>query len=125
MIKEFDAVIIGSGPCGIGCAEVLAEAGISFAVVESYIPGGKVNIAPRVDNYPFEKEISGPDLAMKFADRLFKLKVPFINKEVKTNNKNGQNSEKSKPVTILNNVYETPVDNNLILLLNRLHTINV
>ena len=78
----YETLIIGSGPCGIGCACKLKEAGIDFAVIESYIPGGKVNIAPRVDNYPHEFQIPGPDLAMKFAKRLMDLKVEFINKEV-------------------------------------------
>lgn len=82
MTKEFEAVIIGSGPCGVGAGEVLAKNGIDFAIVESYIPGGKINIAPRVDNYPFEHEISGVDLAMKFAERMFNLNVPFINSKV-------------------------------------------
>ena len=68
--------------CGVGCACKLHEAGIDFAVIESYIPGGKVNICPRVDNYPREFQIPGPDLAMKFAKRLMDLKAPFINKEV-------------------------------------------
>lgn len=80
----YECLIIGSGPCGIGCACKLKENGVDFAVIESYIPGGKINIAPRVDNYPFEHQIPGPDLAMKFAQRLFDLKVPFINKEVKS-----------------------------------------
>ncbi|MCQ2776531.1 MAG: FAD-dependent oxidoreductase [Bacilli bacterium] len=78
----YETLIIGSGPCGIGCACKLKEAGIDFAVLESYIPGGKINIAPRVDNYPHEFQIPGPDLAMKFVNRLMDLKVPFINKEV-------------------------------------------
>lgn len=88
MIKEFEVVIIGSGPCGVGAAEKLHEAGVNFAIVESYVPGGKVNIAPRVDNYPFEHEISGVDLAMKFVERMFKLNVPFINSGVKSLTKN-------------------------------------
>lgn len=78
----YETLIIGSGPCGVGCACKLHEAGIDFAVIESYIPGGKVNICPRVDNYPREFQIPGPDLAMKFAKRLMDLKAPFINKEV-------------------------------------------
>lgn len=78
----YETLIIGSGPCGVGCACKLKEAGVDFAVIESYIPGGKINIAPRVDNYPHEFQIPGPDLAMKFAQRLMDLKTPFINKEV-------------------------------------------
>lgn len=84
----YETLIIGSGPCGIGCACKLKENNIDFAVIESYIPGGKINIAPRVDNYPFEHQIPGPDLAVKFAKRLSDLKMPFINKEVVSLTKN-------------------------------------
>lgn len=80
--KIYQCIIIGGGPCGVGAAEVLKAANVDFAVVEFSMPGGKVNIAPRVDNYPNEYQISGPDLAMKFAMRLMALKAPLITKEV-------------------------------------------
>ena len=69
-MKKFDAIIIGAGPCGIGAALKLKEAGINFAIIDGSTPGGKVNIAPRVDNYPGFKEIPGPDLAFKLFERL-------------------------------------------------------
>ena len=82
MNKVYDSVIIGAGPSGIGCALALKAKGYDIALIEKSTPGGKVNIAPRVDNYPHEFQIPGPDLAMKFATRLMDLKMPFINKEV-------------------------------------------
>lgn len=69
-MKQYDVVIIGAGPCGIGAALKLKEAGVNFAIIDGSTPGGKINIAPRVDNYPGEKEIPGPDLAFKFFERL-------------------------------------------------------
>ena len=69
-MKTFDAIIIGAGPCGIGAALKLHEAGVNFAIIDGGTPGGKVNIAPRVDNYPGFKEIPGPDLAFKLFERL-------------------------------------------------------
>ena len=69
-MKKFDAIIIGAGPCGIGAALKLKEAGVDFAIIDGSTPGGKVNIAPRVDNYPGYKEIPGPDLAFKLFERL-------------------------------------------------------
>lgn len=69
-MEKFDCIIIGAGPCGIGSALKLHEAGINFAIIDGGTPGGKVNIAPRVDNYPGCKEIPGPDLAFKFYERL-------------------------------------------------------
>ena len=69
-MQKFDCLIIGAGPCGIGAALKLKEAGINFAIIDGSTPGGKVNIAPRVDNYPGFKEIPGPDLAFKLYEKL-------------------------------------------------------
>ena len=68
--KIYDSIIIGAGPSGISCALKLKEAGLDFLLIEGSMPGGKVNIAPRVDNYPGKKEIPGPDLAYWFFERL-------------------------------------------------------
>ena len=65
-MKLFDTLILGAGPCGIRSAIILKEAGLDIAVIEGSTPGGKINIAPRVDNYPGFTKIPGPDLAMEF-----------------------------------------------------------
>ena len=70
MNKVFDCVIIGAGPSGIGCAIELKKKGFDVVLIEKSMPGGKVNIAPRVDNYPGQHEIPGPDLAMIFYQRV-------------------------------------------------------
>lgn len=70
MNREYDVIIIGCGPAGIGAGIELKKAGISFAIIEKAMPGGKVNIAPRVDNYPGFTKIPGPDLAMEFYSRV-------------------------------------------------------
>ena len=82
MSKVFDCVIIGAGPSGIGCALALKEKGFDIALVEKGMPGGKVNIAPRVDNYPGQHEIPGPDLAMVFYQRVFDNQINFIGDEI-------------------------------------------
>ena len=69
-MNKHDCLIIGAGPCGIGAALKLKEAGVDFLIIDGSTPGGKVNIAPRVDNYPGFKEIPGPDLAFKLIERL-------------------------------------------------------
>lgn len=58
-----DVIVIGLGPGGMGISETLIQENIDVLVIEKSMPGGKVNIAPRVDNYPGYKEIAGPDLA--------------------------------------------------------------
>lgn len=77
-MKKYDAVIIGSGPCGIGAALKLKEAGVNFALIDGSTPGGKVNIAPRVDNYPGFKQIPGPDLAFKLYERLLNNDISIV-----------------------------------------------
>lgn len=77
-MNKFDCIIIGAGPCGIGAALKLKEAGVNFALIDGGTPGGKVNIAPRVDNYPGHKEIPGPDLAFVFYQRLLDNDIAII-----------------------------------------------
>ena len=88
-MKKYDALIIGCGPAGIGAALILKEAGINFAIIEKSTPGGKVNIAPRVDNYPRQHEIPGPDLAMIFYQRILDNNIELIGDEVTSLTKDG------------------------------------
>ena len=82
MSKVFDCVIIGAGPTGIGAAIALKKEGFDIALIEKSMPGGKVNIAPRVDNYPGQHEIPGPDLAMIFYQRILDNQINFIGDEI-------------------------------------------
>ena len=82
MDKVFDCLIIGAGPCGIGTALKLKEANLEVAIIERGPIGGKINIAPRVDNYPGETKIPGPDLAFKFYLRAKGAGISIIGDEV-------------------------------------------
>lgn len=77
-MRTFETIIIGAGPCGIRTAVILKNAGVDVVVIEGSTPGGKINIAPRVDNYPGYKMISGPDLAVEFFNRLNDANVEMI-----------------------------------------------
>lgn len=77
-MRTFDTLIIGAGPCGIRTSIILKEAGVDVAIIEGAAPGGKINIAPRVDNYPGYKMISGPDLAVEFFSWLNQAGVEMI-----------------------------------------------
>ena len=89
-MERFDCLIIGAGPCGIGAALKLHEAGVNFGIIDGGTPGGKVNIAPRVDNYPGTKEIPGPDLAFKFYERLLDKGISIIGENVVSLEKEGE-----------------------------------
>ena len=82
MEKIYECLIIGSGPCGVGAAINLIQNGVDVAIIEMSTPGGKINIAPRVDNYPGFKKIPGPELAVHFYQRVMDAKVPFIGDEI-------------------------------------------
>ena len=77
-MKIYDTLILGAGPCGIRTAIILKEAGLDIAVIEGSTPGGKINIAPRVDNYPGFTKIPGPDLAVEFFNWLNNAGVEMI-----------------------------------------------
>lgn len=98
MMENYEAIILGAGPCGIGAALKLKEAGINFAIIDGGTPGGKVNIAPRVDNYPGFKEIPGPDLAFKLFERL-------MNKDISITADNILSLEKEGDLFILKGEY--------------------
>ena len=89
MNNIYDTLVIGAGPSGIGAAIKLHQQGIKVAVIEMSTPGGKINIAPRVDNYPGQKEIPGPDLAVIFFTRLMDAGVEFIGDEITSLEKEG------------------------------------
>ena len=89
-MQKFDCLIIGAGPCGIGAALKLHEAGVNFAIIDGSTPGGKVNIAPRVDNYPGFKEIPGPDLAFKLFERLMNAGISITGDTIVSLEKDGE-----------------------------------
>lgn len=87
MKKHYSCIIIGAGPCGMGAALALKKEGVDFIIVEKGPVGGKVNIAPRVDNYPRQYQIPGPDLAFLFYQRLKEAEVEIVSDEVISINK--------------------------------------
>ena len=89
MSKVYDSLIIGSGPCGIGAGLYLHNIGKDVAIIEKSTPGGKINIAPRVDNYPRQEPIAGPDLAVKFFNRVLDNNLPFIGDDISSLTKEG------------------------------------
>lgn len=78
----YDCLIVGSGPCGITVAVRLKEAGIKCAIIEYSTPGGKINIAPRVDNLPGYYQIPGPQLAMEFFKKIMDHQIEMIYDQV-------------------------------------------
>ena len=83
-MNHYEYVVIGMGPAGIQIALHLFNAHKNVVIIEKGTPGGKVNIAPRIDNYPGYPEINGPDLAFVLFNRIMEKDVPAIYDEVKS-----------------------------------------
>jgi len=66
--QAYDAVVIGSGPSGLAAAIYLLRANLKILVLEAEKPGGRLNDAKLIENYPGFESISGSELA----DRMVK-----------------------------------------------------
>lgn len=92
---EYDVLIIGAGPGGLGAAIYGVRAGLNIAVIEkSPISGGQVLTTYEVDNYLGFPEINGSELCGKFREHADRLRVPFIEAEVIEIKNNSQSNRK-------------------------------
>lgn len=79
---KFKAGIIGSGVAGMTLAIYLKRAGIDFVLIEARRPGGQINFAPLVENFPSYEKISGRELSQKIYSQVQALNVNYLNDEV-------------------------------------------
>lgn len=91
MSKIFESIIIGAGPCGMRVALELKKKDVDFLLIDPGTPGGKVNVAPRVDNYPGFHQIPGPDLAVALFMRLVDAGIEITPERVLSLTKDGDN----------------------------------
>jgi len=87
--KNYDIVIIGSGPAGITAAIYSTRGGMKTLVIAGPAPGGQLLETTNIENFPaFEKPISGFDLMTKMINQAKRLGAEIINeyaKEVQIN----------------------------------------
>ena len=83
MAKQYDLVIIGSGPAGLAAAIYAQRAKLNTLVIEKeMMSGGQVLTTYEVDNYPGLPGIGGFDLGMKFCQHAEQLETAFVEDEV-------------------------------------------
>lgn len=79
---EYNTIILGAGISGISCAIYLKRAGISTLIVENNIPGGQLNKATVIENYPGYVSIEGSELAGALLEQLNTSGVEIVYEEI-------------------------------------------
>ena len=64
MSENYDCVIVGGGPAGLGAALYAARDRLRTVILEKFMPGGQINNTERIENYPGFERIDGPGLIM-------------------------------------------------------------
>lgn len=75
MKLDFDSIIIGAGVSGMTASIYLKRAGINFLLLEQNYPGGQLNRADIVKNYPGILSIDGPSLVMNMVEQINELEI--------------------------------------------------
>lgn len=103
MNLDFDSIIIGAGVSGMTASIYMKRAGLNFLLVEQNYPGGQLNRADIVTNYPGIASIDGPSLVMNMVEQLNELEIkPSYEKVIEIKDYNTY-----KEVITNKNVYKT------------------
>ena len=113
----YDIIIIGAGPAGLTAAIYARRASKTVLVLEAKTYGGQIITTNKIDNYPAEPGISGPEFAKKLYDQVIELGAEVVFEKAL----DIHNLEDKKEVVTANKVYEakaiiiaTGVDNRKI-----------
>ncbi len=80
--KEWDVVIVGGGPGGMGTALYASRADLSTLVIEKQFVGGLIALTHDVENYPAVDFASGMELSQAMEKQVKKFGTEILYKEV-------------------------------------------
>lgn len=82
-MKEYDVIIIGGGPAGLGAAVYSSRAQLKTVVFEKGLVGGQIVLSDEIENYPgFENPISAFDLTDAMKRQAERFDAEFLTDEV-------------------------------------------
>lgn len=76
-MKKYDVIVIGAGVAGMTSAIYLKRFGFNVLILEKEAPGGQINKASLVENYPGFKSIDGPTLAYNIYEQVLNLNIEY------------------------------------------------
>jgi len=83
--EPFEFIIIGGGPAGLTAAIYAANAMLKSLLIEREVPGGQMNLAALIENFPgFPEGISGFELGQRMHQQAVKFGLNSVNAEVKS-----------------------------------------
>jgi thioredoxin reductase (NADPH) len=83
MAKQYDVIIIGSGPAGYTAAIYASRANLTVLMFQGYQVGGQLMLTSDVENYPgFEEGILGPPMMEKFEAQARRFGTEMIPEDV-------------------------------------------
>ncbi len=78
----YDILVVGGGPAGMTAALYARRSDKKVLILEKESFGGQMALAPKVENYPSIKTISGQELSDQMLDQIMELGVEFDLEEV-------------------------------------------
>lgn len=75
-------IVVGAGPAGITASIYLRRGGFTPILIEKMMPGGKISLTHKIDNYPGFSSIGGSDLANNLMEQLMQNQIDVIYDEV-------------------------------------------
>lgn len=75
--KIYDIIIVGAGPAGMTAALYAKRSNKTVLILEKEAIGGQISLAPKVENFPTIKSITGAELSDMMFEQVMDLGVEF------------------------------------------------